>query len=420
MDAYKPRILDSILKNELEAFGAVSIVGAKWCGKTTTAREQAKSVLYMQDPDRQTSYLQLAQIQPSTLLEGENPRLIDEWQLAPPLWDAVRHSVDMRGESGLYILTGSTSVDESKIQHSGAGRISRLKMYPMSLYESLDSTGSVHLEDLFNKGGEIEGYSDLSIENYAELIVRGGWPGAVGKPAHVVFRLISGYCDSLIQSDIKAVDGVSRDEVKVTGVLKAIARNVGTAVSNATLIKDMNANGLEIHPNTFDSYTNALRKLFILDELSAWSPRLRSKSIIRTSKTKYFADPAIAAHFLQAGAKDILFDFRSFGLLFENLAVRDLRIYMQKLGGQVANYRDSSGLEVDMILHRNDGQWAAVEIKLGENSVEKAAQNLLKFKSQIDEEEMRSPAFLMVITGSQYAYRRPDGVYVVPLGCLAP
>jgi len=195
---------------------------------------------------------------------------------------------------------------------------------------------------------------------------------------------------------------------------------VGTAVSNASLIKDINANGLEIHPNTFDSYTNALRKLFILDELSAWSPRLRSKSIIRTSKTKYFADPAIAAHFLQVGAKDILFDFRSFGLLFENLAVRDLRIYMQKLGGQVANYRDSSGLEVDMILHRNDGQWAAVEIKLGENSVEKAAQNLLKFKSQIDEEEMRSPAFLMVITGSQYAYRRPDGVYVVPLGCLAP
>lgn len=420
MTQYYPRLIDPILKKELEIFGAVSLTGPKWCGKTTTASQLAKSILYMQDPDNQENYQQLATIRPSLLLRGEHPRLIDEWQMAPQLWDAIRHDIDMKNQDGLYILTGSTSVDEKKIKHSGAGRISRLCMYTMSLYESRHSNGSVSLLELFAGGPFEESTCSLSIEDYAKLITRGGWPRSIGKTDEAAIRQVAGYCDAIVKSDIRTVDNISRDEDKARAILRAYSRHISTQSSVTTILDDIQSNHVSIHLNTLDDYLNVFRRLYVITEVSAWSPQLRSKTTIRTSNTRHFADPAIAAHFLRAAPDDLLFDLKTFGLLFESLAVRDLKIYCQGLDGGISHYRDKSGLEVDAILHLSDGRWAAVEVKLGALMVEEAAANLIKLRNQIDDSRMQAPSFLMVVTGTEYAYQREDGVYVVPLGCLKP
>lgn len=419
--AYSPRLTDILLKEELEAFGAVLLIGPKFCGKTTTASQIAKSIRFMQDPNEQDTYLQIAELTPSFLLEGENPLLIDEWQMAPQLWDAVRHSVDLRGEFGLYILTGSVTVDETKIKHSGIGRISRLRMYTMSLFESNDSNGTVSIAQLFeNPGTALSARSSLRVEDYAHLIVRGGWPNMVGLHEKVVARQIAGYCDLLTKSEIMTVDGVTRDPRKVELFLRSFARHTATQASKATILEDMKHIDKNIHINTLQSYFTAFENLFIIDNLPAWSPRLRSKTTIRFADTLHFTDPAIAAHLLKAFPRDLLFDPHTFGLLFESLVVRDLRIYAQALRGHVSHYRDRNGLEADAIIHLPTGEWAAIEVKLSLYHVDEAAENLLSLKDKIDTDHMHSPAFLMVVTASEYAYRRNDGVYVVPLGCLRP
>lgn len=420
MQNYYSRLIDPILIDELKAFGAIVLTGPKWCGKTTTATKLSKSILYMQDPDNQESYQQLAAIRPSLLLKGEHPRLIDEWQMAPQLWDAVRHDIDLQGEDGLYILTGSTSVDESRIKHSGAGRISRLVMYTMSLFESKDSNGAVSLKQLFENPVDISAQCSLKIDDYARLITRGGWPKSLGANEDIAIRQVAGYCDAIVRSDIKTVDGVQRDEEKARAILRSYARHVSTQAAGTTILKDIQPNHLVLHINTLDDYLNALRRLYVISEIPAWSPKLRSKTAIRTSNTRHFIDPAIAAHFLKARAADLLFDFNTFGLLFESMVIRDLRVYVQCLNGGVSQYRDKDGLEADAIIHLDDGRWAALEVKLGSTMVDEAACNLLKLSNKIDTNRMNKPSFLMVVTATEYAYQREDGVYVVPLGCLKP
>lgn len=418
MNKYISRIMDKVIEYELEAFGAVLITGPKWCGKTTTAKQIAKSVLYMQHPDKKKSYLTLAEIKPSKLLEGEKPKLIDEWQMAPQLWDAVRFDVDIKNETGLYILTGSTTVDESKISHSGAGRISRVKMRTMSLFESLDSNGSVELKKLFDETNDVSGVSTLSIEDLAKLIIRGGWPGNLEKPLKAAIRSVKGYCDIIATSEIKTVDGVKRNEETTKNILRSLARHTSSTVSDATILKDIKINNSTIHRNTLSDYINALKKLFVIEDLKAWSPKLRSKTIIRTSNKRHFVDPAIAANMLNASPEDLIFDMNTFGLLFESLVVRDLRIYSQAIGGTVFHYRDNTGLEADAVIHLDDGRWGLVEVKLGDSYIDQAAENLINLKDRIDTSMLNEPSFLMIITGTGFAYTRKDGVHVVPIGCL--
>ena len=418
MDNYISRIMDKVIEYELEAFGAVLITGPKWCGKTTTAKQIAKSVIYMQHPDKKESYLTLAGIQPSKLLEGEKPRLIDEWQMAPQLWDAVRFDVDIKNESGLYILTGSTTIDESEISHSGAGRISRIQMRTMSLFESLDSSGSVGLENLFDGNNDVSGISTLGIEDLAKLIIRGGWPENLKKSLKAAMRSVKGYCDIIATSEIKTVDGVKRNEETTKSILRSLARHTSSTASDATILKDIKVNNSSIHRNTLSDYLSALKKLFVIEDLQAWSPKLRSKTIIRTSNKRHLIDPAIAANMLNASPEDLIYDMNTFGILFESLVVRDLRIYAQAIGGTVFHYRDNTGLEADAVIHLDDGRWGLVEVKLGDSLIDEAADNLIKLKNRIDTNMLNEPSFLMIVTGTGYAYTRKDGVLVVPIGCL--
>lgn len=418
MDKYYNRIIDKVLEEELNAMGAVLLTGPKWCGKTTTAKQLSKSVLYMQDPDKTTSYLKLAEILPSKLLEGKTPRLIDEWQMAPQLWDAVRHHVDLKDRPGLFILTGSTTVDQNKISHSGAGRISRIVMRTMSLFESLDSNGSVSLETIFQGKHDIQGISDIGIEDIAGLIVRGGWPGTIGKEPKVAARQVSSYCDIVSTVEIQTIDGKKRDEEKIRSVLRSLARHTSSTANEKTILDDISTRHSSVHRNTLSDYIKALKKLYIIDDLPAWSPKLRSKSTIRTSDKRHLIDPAISACLLNASKDDLLFDMNTFGLLFESLVIRDLRVYTQSLGGKLFHYRDSTGLEANAVIHLNDGRWGLIEVKLGADSIDAAAANLIKLKKKIDNKKMHEPSFLMVITGTEFAYRRNDSVLVVPIGCL--
>lgn len=417
MKEYLPRLVDELLKKELEAFGAVLITGPKWCGKTTTGLNQANSTLFLQDPDNREQNLSLADIKPSLLLEGDNPRLIDEWQDAPQLWDAVRFSVDKKGETGLYILTGSTSVDESLIAHSGTGRISRLKMRTLSLFESGESNGDVSLYDLLN-GEDIGSQSSHSIEDIANLIVGGGWPASVNRDQNVKQRQVAGYCRSIVNTEISTADGISRDSEKVFQVLRSYSRHISTQATIKTITSDVTNNFDSINRKTVGDYLEALQKIFVIEDLKAWSPKLRSKTMISTSPTRHFVDPAIAAYFLDAKPLDLVNDLETMGLLFESLVIRDLRIYAESLGGKVYHYRDYNGQEADAILHFNNGKWAAIEVKLGNRAVEDGAENLKRFVDQVDQKSMNKPSFLAVITGTGYAYRREDGIYVIPIGCL--
>ncbi len=417
MKQYLPRLVDETLEKELKAFGAVLITGPKWCGKTTTGLNKAKSTLYLQNPDEREQNLRLADVKPSLLLEGDNPRLIDEWQDAPQLWDSVRFSVDQRSETGLYILTGSTTVDESLISHSGTGRISRLKMRTMSLFESGDSNGDVSITQLIN-GEEISGRSPHTIEDIADLIVGGGWPASAGKDFEIKKRQVSGYCKAIVNTEISTADGINRDEEKVYQVLRSYSRHISTQATIKTITNDVNKNFDSINRKTVGEYLEALRKIFVIEDLRAWSPRLRSKTAISASSTRQFVDPAIAAYFLNANSKDLINDLETMGLLFESMVIRDLRIYTESLDGSVYHYRDSSGQEADAILHFRNGQWGAIEVKLGNKAIEEGAQSLIKLADKVDKDSMSAPAFLAVVTGTGYAYRRKDGVYVIPIGCL--
>ncbi|MDD3382909.1 MAG: DUF4143 domain-containing protein [Bacilli bacterium] len=416
---YFPRIIDKTIKEELEAFGAVLITGPKWCGKTTSAEQLAKSKIYLQDEDMREQYLQTADMMPSRLLIGENPRLIDEWQDAPKLWGAIRYDVDKRNQEGLYILTGSVTIDEDKIIHSGTGRISRVNMRTMTLYEQGKSTGGVSLNRLFdNNKIDINSESKLSIDDLSNAIVIGGWPKSLDKNESVALKQIAGYCETIIRTEVKIVDGVERDENKAHAILRSLARNTASQATNTKILADVTSKYETMHLNTLIDYIKAFKKIFVIEDLPAWSPSLRSKTTVRVSDTRHFVDPAIAAYFLGASSEDLKNDWRTFGSLFESLVIRDLRVYAQSINGKVYHYRDKDELEVDAIIHLNNGKWGAVEVKLGSSDIDKAASNLLKLKEKIDTNKMKEPSFLMVVTGTKYAYMRQDGVCVVPIGCL--
>jgi predicted AAA+ superfamily ATPase len=414
---YISRTSDALLKHLLESTGAVLVEGAKWCGKTQSSLQAAKSVVYMQDPDEGPGYLAMADTKPSLLLEGDSPLLLDEWQMAPVLWDAVRFAVDKRGLTGQFILTGSATPSDNLTSHSGTGRIARMLMRPMSLYESDESNGKVSLRDLFDGATEIGAKSTLTIEHIAHSICRGGWPAAVISRKQSP-QMAMNYVDAVINLDMQNVDGVEKDPERVRVLLKSLARNISTMATARTIMDDMQVNASAITDKTLSSYLNALRRIFVVEDVPAWQPSLRSKTAIRTANKRQFVDPSIATAVMRTNAKGILNDFETFGLLFESLCTRDLRVYAQAIDGVVFHYRDKSELEADIVIRLNDGRWAAVEVKLGMKQIEEASSNLIKLSHKIDTEKMNKPSFLMVITGGQVAYKRSDGVLVVPIGCL--
>lgn len=415
-----PRIADGLLQKALDASGAVLIEGAKWCGKTRTAQRAAKSVLMMQDPDRKMAYLQTASIKPSLLLEGETPRLLDEWQIAPILWDAVRFTVDQRERMGQFILTGSAVPSDNMTSHTGTGRISRLRMRPMSLYESQDSTGSVSMKTLFSSSLDIAGINPITIERLAALTVRGGWPASIHADSEVAEKRVMDYVDAVINQDVSRVDNVEKSSGKMRALMRSLARNIATEASMTTIKNDLETQDESITLPTVASYLNALERIFVIEDLPAWNPALRSKTPLRTSVKRHFVDPSIATAVMGLSANKLLEDFHTFGYLFESLCIRDLRVYADLLDGRVYHYRDKTGLESDAVIVLRDGSWAAVEVKMGAHEYDLAAENLRKFVNRVNTEKMREPAFLMILSATEFAYRREDGIYVVPLGCLKP
>ncbi|MDR2585441.1 MAG: DUF4143 domain-containing protein [Prevotellaceae bacterium] len=415
---YISRICDNELQDVLTSVGAVLIEGAKWCGKTSTAEHIAKSALFMQDPDKTREYQHIADTKPSLLLKGATPRLLDEWQISPVLWDAVRFEIDKRQETGQFILTGSAVPADNVTEHTGTGRIARIIMRTMSLYESKESNGTISLINLFDGDQEVESISDLSIEQIAFCICRGGFPASIGKPDRTALRMPIDYVEAVINQDVSRVDGVEKNPNKVRLLLRSLARNITTMASFQTILNDVEATEETISDKTLSNYYNALRRIFVVEPLPAWSPQLRSKTAIRTSPKHHFVDPAIATSIRRISPTALLQDFEYFGFLFEALCTRDIRIYAQHNDGDVFHYKDKSGLEADLIVQLRDGRWGAIEVKLGGKQIEEAAANLLKLKDKINTNKMREPSFLMVLTGGQFAFQRQDGVYVVPLGCL--
>ena len=422
MENYKNRIVDEILQKKLMGKGAVLIQGPKWCGKTTTAEQISKSILYMSKPDEKEQNIIMAEINPNLLLKGEVPRLIDEWQIAPKLWDAIRYEVDHRNAEGQFILTSSSvPAKMDDVTHSGTGRFTFVLMRPMSLYESGESTGQVSLKELFNGTKNIECINNLDIEDVAYLICRGGWPRAIFMEEEIALEQAFDYYDAVVNRDISEADGISRNPERVKNLMRAYARNMGTQASNDTLKRDIIVNDSNsLDTDTVLSYINALKKIFVVEEVPAWNPNLRSKTAIRTSDTRYFIDPSIAVAALGIGPKDLLNDLNTFGLLFETLCIRDLRVYSESIKGKVYHYRDSSDLECDAVIHLRDGSYGLIEIKLGgDKLINEGAGTLKKLESRIDITKMKNPSFLLVLTATgKYAYRREDGVYVVPIGCL--
>ena len=419
-EKYLSRIADKILADRLESSGAVLIEGPKWCGKTRTATEISKSQLYMQDPDKTLSYMRAADTKPSLLLKGETPRLLDEWQMAPVLWDAVRFMVDQRGKTGQFILTGSAVPQDNVVQHTGTGRISRIMMRPMSLFESNESNGTISLSELFNGKTDIEAFSDLTIEQIAFAIVRGGWPASVEDTKKSALRRAVDYVEAVINADVSRVDNIEKNPIRVRALLRSLARNISTIATIKTIHDDiaMSDTDESISEKTISQYLNALNRIFVTENLPAWNPALRSKTAIRTSPKRQFVDPSIATAIMRLTPERLLDDFNYFGFLFESLCDRDLRIYTEAIDGEVFHYRDSSGLESDAVIVLNDGRWAAVEIKLGSKEIEDAAKHLIELKNKVNTQKMMEPSFLMILTGTEIAYRRDDGVLVVPLGCL--
>ncbi len=422
MTKYKMRIVDEILKKRLLGKGAVLIEGPKWCGKTTTAEQVAESILYMADPENEKQNLTMAEISPGRLLKGETPRLIDEWQIAPKLWDAVRFEVDHREEFGQFILTGSAvPASYEHIHHTGTGRFSWLLMRPMSLYESLDSSGEVSLKELFEGPEHIDGENTIDLSRLAFLICRGGWPRTADLEGEIALEQAFDYYDAVVRSDISRADGISRNPERVKRLMRSYARNQGTQTTNMQICADIAVNEAEtFDADTVYSYISALKKIFVVEEMEAWNPNLRSKTAIRTSNTRYFVDPSIATAALGLGPQDLVEDLNTFGLLFETMCVRDLRVFADALNGNVYHFRDKTDLECDAVVHLRNGAYGLIEIKLGgDRLIEEGAKNLKKLRDRIDTTKMKQPSFLMILVGvGQYAYRRQDGVYVVPIGCL--
>ncbi len=422
MAKYKHRIADKLLERKLAGKGAVLIEGPKWCGKTTTAEQHANSLLYMTESGKIEQHLQLARLNPALLLEGKKPRLIDEWQVAPSLWDSIRFESDHSSSLGLFILTGSAvPADLSQVVHTGTGRIGWLRMRPMSLWESEDSTGEVSLEELFTTPALIKGTSDINLEKIAFLTCRGGWPLAVNMKSDIALDQAFDYVDAVEKRDVSLADGINRDPSRTHRLLRSYARHQGSQANYATIKADLQANESEsFSEETIASYINALKKIFVIEDSEAWNPNLRSKSAIRTSDTRYFSDPSIATAALGLGPSDLINDLNTFGLIFETLCVRDLRVYAEALNGKVYHFRDKNGLECDAVIHLRNGSYGLVEIKIGgDNLIEEGAKTLKALADKIDLDRMKSPSFLMVLTAvGTYAYRREDGVYVVPVGCL--
>ncbi|MCR5454372.1 MAG: DUF4143 domain-containing protein [Bacteroidales bacterium] len=419
---YKKRISDQVLWKKLQGKGAVLIEGPKWCGKTTTAKQHALSMLNLADINILNQSLKMMELSPETLLQGATPRLIDEWQTLPPLWDAIRNEVDNRGEFGQFILTGSSVLPQAyETIHSGTGRFARIKMRPMSLYESGESSGSVSLRALFDGNTFDPQTNNLNLQQIAYLTCRGGWPLATLLKGDTALEQAFDYVDSIINVDIKRVDTVKRTPERTRLLLRSYARNISQQVSYSTIKADMQSNDAQkLDEDTLADYIRALKQLFVIEDLEAWNPNIRSKYAIRTSDTRHFVDPSIGTAVLGLGPDDLMNDLESFGLFFEDLAVRDLRVFAEALDGHLYHYRDSSGLECDTVIHRRNGTYALVEIKLGgDKLIEEGAKSLKTFEKTIDTTRMKKPSFMMIVTAvGQYAYRRTDGIFVVPIGCL--
>ena len=432
---YLKRIADEQLALRLEAFGAVQIKGPKWCGKTTTAEQQAKSIIKLQDPDNRAGYLATARTKPSILLKGDTPRLIDEWQDAPVLWDAVRNAVDERHQTGQFILTGSTVIEDGKNKdegnrrmHTGTGRISPMTMYPMSLYESRESNGEISLQTLFgNKGFDIDGItSPLSVEELIFAACRGGWPASLNaKSDKAKLFIAKDYLNVICDEDISRVDDVKRSPALARLILRSYARNLCTLTQKTKMLADVSVEMETASMTTFDDYVGALEKLFVLEDIEAWCPAIRSATAIKSGKKRCFVDPSIAVAAMGASPASLELDLRTFGFIFECMCIRDLKVYSQSLGGKVSYYRDRYGLESDIVLHLDDGRYALIECKLGSRDIEDGAKHLLEIQRLIQQKNetekqapLREPDLLIVITGGEFAYTREDGVKVIPLGCL--
>ena len=419
--SYRPRIVDSALKRKLRGKGAVLIEGPKWCGKTTTAEQVSKSTLSVDDPSTVNANKILSEIDPERLLTGDHPRLLDEWQVAPKLWDAVRHHVDRHKGQGQFILTGSSvPADISETIHSGTGRFGWLVMRPMTLYESGDSTGDVSLASLF-ESQPISGCSDLDLDRLTFLICRGGWPESVNMDDDVALDQAFDYIDAVIRNDMSRVDNIRRDPQKVRMLLRSYARNQGTQISQASISADISSNDTEgVSEETVSEYLQALRKLYVIEDMKAWNPNLRSKTAIRTSDTRYFVDPSLAAASLRIGPQDLINNLNTTGFFFEALAVRDLRVYAESLDGDVYHYKDNLDNECDVVIHLRDGRYALLEVKLGgERLIDEGVRTLKDVLRRIDTDKMGKPAFMAIITGTErYAYRRDDGIIILPLGAL--
>ena len=415
---YLPRVVDKEIDELMQIMGAVLIEGCKWCGKSTTGINHAKSVIEFQNPDRKQEYEEIKNTKPSLFLNGEKPRMFDEWQMYPVVWDLVRTDVDHSGKKGEYILTGSAKPSEGETMHTGTGRIARVLMRPMSLFESGESTGEVKLSDIID-GKDISGVSKLSLEDLASIIVRGGWPAAIEVKSDAKYRIAKEYVKSLLHEEVKRIDGVERNPEKMLNVLRSLARNISTPVANATMARDIktNLNGNISKPTLID-YLNTLEKLFVIEDVNVTNLNFRSRYALRTRPKKYFVDPSIATAILEIKPNDLIRDLNTFGFLFESLCMRDLKIYTQSYGGDITFYRDEKNFEIDAILRTSSGKWGAIEIKLGAGYIDEAACNLLKFKERVDTKKCGEPAFLVVLTGANYSYKRKDGVYVVSLGTL--
>lgn len=426
---YYPRVADQMLRDRLEAFGAILIEGPKWTGKTTTAEQHAKSVIKMQDPDNASEYLATASAKPSLLLKGEQPRLIDEWQDAPVIWDAVRTAIDNSGGiPGQFILTGSNTVDKAKIHHTGTGRITRMMMYPMSLWESKDSSGMVSLRELFNNPDyDIDGAtSKLDIPELIRVACRGGWPATLQLSPKASMMIARDYVKSVCDQDISAVDKKQRNPKIATQILRSYARNISTLAKKTNILTDVIASeNISISMDTFDDYISALEKLFVIQDIDAWCPAIRSKSAIRSAPKRSFTDPSIAVAAMNVNAEGLETQLKTFGFIFEQMCARDLRAYTADFGSHLSYYRDRYGLESDLVLHLSDGRYALIECKLGSSEIDDGAKHLLEIRRLVQEYNktesqvaLREPDLLIVLTGGKMAYTRSDGVKVIPLACL--
>ncbi len=420
---YIPRLMDGILKRNLELYGAVSLEGCKWCGKSTTARRIAKSMIEMQNPTTAENNKSIAKSDPAILLEGEKPRLIDEWQDTPTLWDAIRYDVDESGLAGQYILTGSVTPKKNKPSHSGAGRIARIVMRPMTLFESGDSNGSVSLKSLFDGATQISGASDLRLEDIAHLCTRGGWPVSVKRNPEDAGKLAHDYLETILEDEThkKPENDIVFSPSKMRVVIRSLARNIASPVTMQTIMKDAEDAGESISDKTLASYLEILERIHVLDDIEPWSPQLRSRTTIRSGLKRSFSDPSLVVAALLASENDLRLDHRTFGLVFESMALRDLKVYAESLDGRLYYYRDKVGRESDAVVHLSDGRWGAIEIKLGtdEASINEGLDSLKKFIDNINTDIMHKPLFLMVLTAAtNYAYRTDDGIFVVPIGCL--